>query len=185
VKPTCLAGSAGVYATSMVRTRAEVRRLAKRIQSRFDVPAVCDEFIVGREFRVGLVENARGTASVSGIAEWRFADAKPGWGFKTEAIRGNARVRRAQNVKRGTFALKAKTLRSLSAIAQESMRVLGVRGYATIDFRLDAEERPIVLEVNSNPGLSSRGAVWSLPSFDTNIRLVVEAALRGRETPLG
>ena len=185
VKPACLAGSAGIYANSMVKTPADVWRHAERIWKRFDVPAVCDEFIVGREFRVGLVESAPGTSSVSGIAEWRFSDAKPGWGFKTEAIRGNARVRRAQNVKRGSFAMKPKTLRSLSTIAQESMRVLGIRGYATIDFRVDAAERPIVLEVNANPGLSSRGSVWSRPSFDTNIRLVVEAALRGNEATLG
>lgn len=179
VKPSASAGSAGIHAYSLVKTRAAVRPLAKRIWRRFQQPAMCDEFIVGREIRVGVVDDARGVPRVAGISEWRFPDDDMGWGFKTEAIRINLRVRRARKVTRGIVALTPRMTRSLRAIVRDSMRVLGLTGYATIDIRIDREERLNVLEVNANPGLWAGGSVWSRPSFDTNIRRVVEAAVRG------
>lgn len=178
VKPSCLAGSAGIHADSVVKTRADVMRLAARIWRRFQMPAVCDEFIVGREIRVGVVEDSRGNRRVAGISEWRFDDDEMGWGFKTEAIRSNLRVRRARRVRRGIVTLTAKTARTLRSIVRESMHVLGLAGYATIDVRIDTEQRLNVLEINANPGLWAGGSVWSHPSFDTNIRRVVEAAIR-------
>jgi D-alanine-D-alanine ligase len=176
VKPSESASSAGVHADSVVKTRAAVQRLASRIWDRFDQPAVCDEFIVGREIRVGSVDDAGGTPRLTGVAEWKFNN---GWGFKTEAIRASRRVRRAQKVTRDRVRLSRQMTKSLDRIIRDCMRVLGVRGYATIDFRIDSEERPYVLEVNANPGLWSGGAIWSRPSFDANIRRVVESAVRG------
>jgi len=175
VKPVSSAASAGVYADSVVKTRAGVQRLATRIWRRFEQPAVCDEFIVGREIRAGVVEDAHGTPRLTGVAEWGFRD---GWGFKTEAIRSNPRVRRARNVTRDVVRLPAPMVRSLGTIIVDSFRALGVTGYATVDLRIDAEERLYVLEVNANPGLWMYGIVWGRPSFDANIRRVVDAALR-------
>jgi D-alanine-D-alanine ligase len=170
VKPVASASSAGIHADSLVKTRAGVRRLASRIWRRFQQPAICEQFIVGRELRVGIVDDA-----VTGVAEWKFSD---GWGFKTEAIRGNARVRRARNVGRDAAQLTRGTMGSLVTIARRSVRALGVSGYATIDLRVDSEERLHVLELNANPGLWMHGLVWSRPGFDANIRRVVEVALR-------
>src|SRR5437762_8021680 len=92
VKPALSAASAGVHSDSVVKTRGGVRRLASRIWRRFEQPAVCDQFIVGRELRAGVVGDA-----LTGVAEWKFSN---GWGFKSEAIRANPRVRRAQKVGR-------------------------------------------------------------------------------------
>jgi D-alanine-D-alanine ligase len=170
VKPVASASSAGIHADSLVKTRAGVRRLASRIWRRFQQPTICEQFIVGRELRVGIVDDA-----VTGVAEWKFSD---GWGFKTEAIRGNARVRRARNVGRDAAQLTRGTMGSLVTIARRSVRALGVSGYATIDLRVDSEERLHVLELNANPGLWMHGLVWSRPGFDANIRRVVEVALR-------
>jgi D-alanine-D-alanine ligase len=175
VKPSLSAASAGVYADSLARTRSAVGRLAARIWKRFEQPAVCDEFIVGREIRVGAVDDATGTPRLTGMAEWGFPD---GWGFKTEAIRINPRVRQAQRVTRERVAVTRQMTRELERLIRESMRILGVTGYATMDVRVDAEGRIYVLELNANPGLWAGGVLWSRPTFDTNIRRVVESALR-------
>jgi D-alanine-D-alanine ligase len=175
VKPACSAASAGVYADSVVKTRSAVGRLAARIWKRFEQAAVCDEFIVGREIRVGAVDDADGTPRVTGFAEWGFAD---GWGFKTEAIRINPRVRQAQRVTRDRVNMKRQLTLELQRLIRASMRILGVTGYATMDVRVDAEERIYVLELNSNPGLWAGGVLWSRPAFDANIRRIVESALR-------
>ncbi|HEV8433542.1 MAG TPA: hypothetical protein VGR95_09015 [Thermoanaerobaculia bacterium] len=175
VKPAESAASAGVYADSVVRKRSAVGRLAARIWKRFEMPAVCDEFIVGREIRVGAVDGRNGMPRLTGVAEWAFAD---GWGFKTEAIRINPRVRTAQRVTRDRVKMPRKTTRELGRLIRDSMRILGVTGYATMDVRVDSEERIYVLELNSNPGLWAGGALWGRPTFDANIRRIVESALR-------
>jgi D-alanine-D-alanine ligase len=179
VKPATLAASAGIHADSVVNTRAEARRLASRIWRRFEPTAVCDAFIIGRELRVAVIEDGRGTPRVAGISEWRFPEGDGGWGFKTEAIRTNLRVRKARQVTRGIVTLAPAMARDLRRIVRDSLHILGVKGYATVDIRIDAEEQLHVLEVNANPGLWGGGSVWSRPSFDVNIRRVVDAALRG------
>jgi D-alanine-D-alanine ligase len=45
-------------------------------------------------------------------------------------------------------------LRKLSAWSLRCWRLFGLRGYARVDFRVDAEGRPHVLEVNVNPCIS-------------------------------
>lgn len=45
-------------------------------------------------------------------------------------------------------------LRKLCAIAKKCWHIFGLRGYARVDFRVDREGKPWVLEVNANPCLS-------------------------------
>jgi D-alanine-D-alanine ligase len=47
-----------------------------------------------------------------------------------------------------------KLLAELIRTAQRCWQVLGLRGYARVDFRVDEHNRPWVLEVNANPCLS-------------------------------
>jgi D-alanine-D-alanine ligase len=178
VKPSCLASSAGIYSDSLAKTPQEIVTRARRIWGRFGVSAICEEFVVGRELRVGLVEAKRGSIRIVGTSEWLFGSASPGWGFKTQAIRNNPRVRRSNQVTRKLITLPRRKAEELAAIARVSMNTLDVTGYATVDVRVDTMERVTVLEVNANPGLWSGSAIWSKPSFEINIKEVVEAALR-------
>ncbi len=178
VKPSCLASSAGIYSDSLAKTPQEIVTRARRIWGRFGVSAICEEFVVGRELRVGLVEAKRGSIRIVGTSEWLFGAASPGWGFKTQAIRNNPRVRRSNQVTRKLITLPRRKAEELAAIARVAMNTLDVTGYATVDVRVDPMERVTVLEINANPGLWSGSAIWSKPSFEINIREVVEAALR-------
>ena len=182
VKPASLASSAGIYADSVVTSSKDVSRLARRIWHRFKVPAMCDEFVVGREFRIGMIEGAREVFSVVGISEWKFGLAAPGWGFKTEAIRLNRKVRQARQVTRRLAPLSDQEFRKLAAVARRAVKALDIRGYATVDVRMDEQQRVTVLEVNANPGLWSGSAIWSNPSFEVNIRRILNLSLRRRES---
>lgn len=175
VKPVSLGGCVGIHADSVVTTRQGVLRLARRIWRRLGTPAVCDEFVVGREFRIGLIESVAGW-KVAGITEWHFGSAAPGWGFKTETIVKNRRYRRSRGVYRRLARLSRQTSGRLVAIVQEAVQILGVRGYATADVRMDDLERVTLLEVNANPGLWSGSSIWSNPDFDTNIERIVDSA---------
>jgi hypothetical protein len=116
-----------------------------------------------------------------GITEWKFGDAAPGWGFKTQSIVSNPRVRRARRVSRALAVLSRRDRRVLAETARVAMAALDVRGYATMDVRMDDMGRVSVLEVNSNPGLWSGSSIWSRPSFGRNIKRIVEAARRWPE----
>ena len=78
VKPVDLANSLGIGAGSVVQTRAQAIVLANAIWRRFGVSSICDTFIVGREFQVGLVETRR-SFQVTAIVELHFAGAAPGF----------------------------------------------------------------------------------------------------------
>ena len=67
----------------------------------------------------------------------------------------------------------------MAAIAQTAFDTINIRGYASLDLRLDSFGRFTVMEVNANPGISSDSFVWGAHGFDRNIRHIVDAALRG------
>jgi D-alanine-D-alanine ligase-like ATP-grasp enzyme len=54
-----------------------------------------------------------------------------------------------------------------------------LRGYLTLDVRVDVEGNPFVIDVNANPGLSADGQIWRHPSFEYNLRQIVLSALAG------
>lgn len=73
------------------------------------------------------------------------------------------------------------TLRSIEDAARRACSVLGTRGIARVDLRLDDQQRPYVLEVNTIPGMTSHSLVpksaerlgWSLT--DVCERAIVSA----------
>ena len=65
----------------------------------------------------------------------------------------------------------------MAEVAVTTANLLPLRGYAKIDLRMDHEERITVIEANANPALWS-GEIWRRPSFETNLKWIIEAALR-------
>jgi D-alanine-D-alanine ligase len=167
VKPACQASAYGVSRTSVVMTSRLALDRARQIWKRFGEPAVCDEFIRGREFRAGFVEGPRKRVRIAGISQFAFAGGEHG--LRTEGSRPGAR----------TIRLAPALRTEVTAIAQTAFEALGIRGYASLDLRLDSFGRFTVLEVNANPGVSSDSKVWGAHGFDRNIRHIVAAALRG------
>ncbi len=182
VKPAQLGCcSYGIYRDSLVESRKAAVACAKRVWRRFNVPAVCDEFIVGREFRVGVVEVDRQPRfEIVSISECLFPNSNSGWGFKTEGIRLNPRVRRVSGVRSVVARLPKGLTSELRMTATAAAQVLGLRGYATLDVRLADDGRSTIIEVNANPGLSRKSLIWSRPTFTENIRRIVDAALNSQ-----
>ncbi|MEA2238371.1 MAG: D-alanine-D-alanine ligase [Thermoanaerobaculia bacterium] len=171
VKPALQGSSWGISSDSKVMTREAVLDRARRIWERFGEPAVADEFVQGREFRVGLIEGAGKRFQFAGIGAWTFREAARGF-----RIEGNHKTQRMKIVRPSE--LPATLRNDLIAIAQTSFEILGIRGYASLDVRVDDLGRVTVLEVNANPGISSDSPLWSSRGFDRIVRLIVEAALR-------
>ncbi len=73
-------------------------------------------------------------------------------------------------------------LAQLQDLARACWRLFGLRGYARVDFRVDRDARPWILEVNANPCLSpDAGFVAATDriglSYDQTIRRILDSAL--------
>ena len=120
-------------------------------------PFFAERYIEGREFNVSLLDDGGGQGRVLPLSEIRFigfAPEKPRivgfaakWNEESDEYRNTPR---SFDLGQGGEAL-AETLGALSAEAWEAF---GLAGYARVDFRLDALNRPYILEVNTNPCLS-------------------------------
>lgn len=185
VKPAkCAGGSYGIYADSVVASTSDALARAGRLWSQLGLPALCDEFIVGREFRVGAIEDPEtGEFRWIRVTEALFPRAAVGWGFKTQSMRSNERVRLAQGVHTTIVRRPKRLLSRLRALVVTVCKVLDVRGYVTFDVRLDASDQLVIIDVNTNPGLSERSLTWGFPSFRSNVRRIVQCALARDRQP--
>lgn len=130
---------------------------------------LAEAYIEGREFNLSLLEGAperavdptlpagRGTPELLPPAEIRFDAYPPGKvrvvGYRSKWEEGTFEF--ANTPRSFEFpAQDAPLLALLKEIALRCWRLFDLRGYARVDFRVDGEGRPWVLEVNANPCLS-------------------------------
>lgn len=178
VKPVLGGNSYGVDRGNVTDSFQQALKVADRLWWRFGVSAVCDEFIIGREFQVGMVEARPGAFHITAIVELHFPSAPPGRGFKTEAITRKGQRRRFYEISVRPALLPHPLKTKMAKIALSAVKVLGVRGYAKVDMRMDDEENIAVIEVNPNPGLLSTSEIWRRPNFGTNLQRIMHSALR-------
>ena len=115
-----------------------------------------EAYIDGREFNVALISGKTGV-KVLPIAEMLFqnyspdklkiVDYKAKW--DADSFEYNNTIRKF-NFQKSDAAL----ISSLREIALRCWNIFSLRGYARVDFRVDKNGRPWVLEINSNPCLS-------------------------------
>jgi len=124
-----------------------------RILSR---PCFAERFIRGREFNLSLLAGADGI-EVLAPAEIDFSTYPPG---KVQMVGYSAKwhdgsFEYGNTPRRFDFpASDAALLERLSMLARTAFEVFELNGYARVDFRVDAEGNPWILEINANPCLS-------------------------------
>ncbi len=154
VKPSREDASLGIYPESVVRTAAALRAQAARVRADYGQPALVEDYIAGRELYVALVELPEPRLLPLSEIEFRgFPRGAPRiMSYDAKWRPHHPAYRRTQPV---CPARVAPALADhLERLARTAFRVLGVRGYARADFRVDARGRPYVLEVNPNPDTS-------------------------------
>jgi len=115
-----------------------------------------EAYIDGREFNVALISDKNG-AKVLPIAEMLFQDYAPDklkivdykakW--DADSFEYNNTVRKFAFPEEDSLLIS-----SLREISLQCWNVFSLRGYARVDFRVDNNGKPWVLEVNTNPCLS-------------------------------
>jgi D-alanine-D-alanine ligase len=149
VKPVAEGSSKGVVSKSVCHSEAELREVVKEIASKYQQPALVEEYIGGREFTVGLLGERR--PRVLPPMEIVFLDKEektPIYSFQhkldwTDRIRYDAPAK-----------LEPALLERLRTAARNSFMALGCRDVARIDFRMDDKGRIYFIECNPLPGLT-------------------------------
>ncbi len=149
-KPAAEDASLGVEQRSVVRTARELRARLAAMHERWD-EIVVQRYIDGREVNVGIVGD-----QVLPIAEidfrempnglWRIVSYRSKWAVGSEEDLGALPNCPAE--------LPDDLTARLADIAMAAWHDVGGRGYGRVDFRIDREGRPWLLEVNANPDLS-------------------------------
>ncbi len=136
VKPLRQGSSIG-----LVRVFSEPdRQTAKTTAEAIPGPWLIEEYIAGRELTVGLIEEA-----VFPVLE--ICAPEGFYNYEAKYTPGSTEYR-------VPAPLPDSVADACRAAAETVFRHLGCRGLSRVDFRLDAENRPWVLEINTIPGFT-------------------------------
>lgn len=161
LKPAFCDASEGITAESVVRlpqdaSRAEV--LAADLHRQFAQPVIVEQYIDGRELNVSVIESD-GDIRVMPLAEIDFS------AFPNELPRivdynakWNADTFTYQNTPRRIPAdLPDPVAERVRVLAAAAWKTLGCQDYTRVDFRLDEQLNPYIIETNPNPDISPEG----------------------------
>ena len=153
VKPVAEDGSLGIGPEAVVHDLAALReRVAHTIEC-YRQAALVEEFIIGREFNVSLWGSGPELLPLAEIDFRAFPDplerivsfaAK--WDVTSFAYYHTPVLCPAP--------VEEKLAARIRELALAAWRVIGCRGYARVDIRVDTQGQPYVIEVNCNPDLS-------------------------------
>lgn len=185
VKSATEDASLGLDDGSVVQGRDAVAARARECESRFGGRWFAESYVDGAEYNVAMVERG-GLMTVLSLPEMCFEDWPDGKprivGYRAkwdpDSIESDQTVRR--------FGLKTRDpalAQRLSALALDAASLFGMRGYARVDFRVDRQGRPMILEINPNPSLDpvagfAAAAKDAGLSYQELIALILEAAIR-------
>jgi D-alanine-D-alanine ligase len=130
-----------------------LREAGLRARGRGDAQFYVEPYVEGREFNLALLGGGQEPENLppAEIDFRAYPEGKPRIvGYRAKWVEGSFEY---NNTPR-RFALPAEDaplVRELVRLSRECWRLFGLRGYARVDFRVDREGRPLVLEVNTNP----------------------------------
>jgi D-alanine-D-alanine ligase len=156
VKPLWEDASIGMDDRSVVGSFAEVPARLQEKQRQRPGRWFAEQFVEGRELNVALLAGDAGP-EVLPVPEIEFVDfpaGKPhivGYAAKWDEASFECRNTRRRFVDRDREAALCATLGDL---ARECWDAFALEGYARVDFRVDAEGNPWILELNANPCIS-------------------------------
>ncbi len=184
VKPRFGDGSDGIARHSLVRNARELRARVRALRAWLKEPALCEEYIPGRDLYVGLLGNApRVLPPVELVVRSRNRSAPQ---FATYRLKNDPRYRARWRVSYRRARLDGKTMRRVAEASRRIFHALELRDYARLDFRLTHDNRLYFIEANPNPdldphALNRNGCFAGVPYVRLIGAIVESARKRGHE----
>jgi D-alanine-D-alanine ligase len=186
VKPALQDASIGVDQGSVVTDQAQLERRVGHVLDTYGPPVLIEQFILGRELGVALIE----TPDLRALPVWEitFVDKTPGyWPIVTYDAKWKPGSPDYElTPPRNPADVTPKLAERLTALAMKAHHLLGCRDYGRVDFRVRPNGRPYILEVNPNPCLhADAGLAGGLPCIGMThgqlmVQLIRNALARGR-----
>jgi D-alanine-D-alanine ligase len=176
VKPAWEGASIGMDLDAVVHHRNDLRERVNRILENLRMPVIVEQFIVGRELKVGMI--GHDPITFSGIIEDTMGDGAP-LGDKFlyfDAKKMGSFSKRALNIADPAYA-------RLVADCHRLYRTFAPLDYATFDIRVDTEGNHYFLEFNADATLHPRRTLAEccrlngLP-YDSLIKGILDSAFR-------
>ena len=149
-------GSIGLYQDSIVKIESidQIREILNGIKEKTDIEFFAERYIEGREIKVSLI-GGNANLLVLPPNEIKFNGYKEMNIDEILGYRSNWDVDSFEyqnTTSTGIFNdLDNKLLKELKDISIKCWHEFGLKGYARVDFRIDKEGKPWVLEINANP----------------------------------
>lgn len=175
VKPESEAVSVGIRNDSLVNNEKELNKTLDRIFDEVNPPVIVEEYLPGREFTVGVLEEVDGIKALE-VTELTF-NPESGVNFRTKDS-----VKNKWTIKTTPAEIDEELELEMKYLAIKSFKSMNCDTYARIDLRLDADGNPYIMEINTMPGLSNPGspyvqeALASGMTYDELIDKLVQSA---------
>jgi D-alanine-D-alanine ligase len=159
VKPESEDGSLGIDQKSVVNDPAALAEQVVRVCQNHGGRALVETYLPGPEYNVGVVALPRPTPLP--IAESVFDPQAGSWPILTYAAKWEAgSIEDLATPVRCPALVESALTDRLGQLAVDAFEATGCRDVARVDFRLDADGQPMILEVNPNPDLDP-SAGWA------------------------
>lgn len=155
VKSLNMDGSFGISQASIVDTDEKLAERVAFIHERGETAAIAEQFIEGRELYVGVVGNNR--LRVLPVWELKFGNmgGRRSRHIATEKAKHDTDYQERVGIVDGPAKdLTPEVTARIQRAAKRIYQVLGLDGYARIDFRLSADGTPYFIEANPNPEIA-------------------------------
>jgi D-alanine-D-alanine ligase len=153
VKSLTYESSIGISQASVVANEEHLIKRVKYIHDTILTPAIIEQFIDGRELYVGVMGNHR--LRVFPVWEMSFAKmSENNWRIATERVKWSVKYQKRHGIDTAEAQLPEGVAAKVQHLAKRAYRALELSGYARVDFRMDANNNPYVIEANANPQLA-------------------------------
>lgn len=175
--------SFGITQRNVVKSVPDAINLANQLAVEHKIPWMVEEYVPGREFNVSMVDTPDGPRTLP-VAEIVFENYGPDrYNIVDYNAKWNEQSFEYKNTVR-RYDFPASESRLLQALADISVKVwhgFDLRGWARVDYRVDKEGNPFVVDVNANPDLSLDAGFMAAAARagiapEAAIRMITDAA---------
>lgn len=175
VKPLREDASIGVFSDSVVNDLSTLQRKIRLVLRRYRQPAIVEEYIDGRELSVGVLEQGvkRIVTPINEVVFNTPAGLPKVFTYTAKWDNESDEYQRIIPDRCPAEDVPPAQIEEIRRLALRAFEVLRLRGYARVDYRLTADGRLYVLEVNANPLIGEYSVMatmaekmgWLFPKF--------------------
>lgn len=153
VKSLIEEGSVGIAQASVVRDDQKLAERVSIIHQQTNKHAIAEEYIEGREIYVGVI----GNQTLQAYPPWEllFKNLPAGVpNIATSKVKWDVDYQKQVGLVTQAAELSDVIKNRIVRLSKRIYRTLGLSGYARVDYRLTADNKMYVLEVNPNPQIA-------------------------------